>query len=152
MFRLFCILLVGLVLSGCVEPVITTGSASGGISYSAQEAEMSNDRLCAEATLNGTWRSTTGSSAYLVALAKRRGLSCGIGKKVKVASSTYSSNASTSQVSSSLPACPSGTSAYWNNCFGSGTFSSGNKYVGEFKGGANNRARHLYLCRVATNT
>ena len=30
-----------------------------------------------------------------------------------------------------LPACPS--SGYWHNCFGTFTFLSGNKYVGEYK-------------------
>ena len=30
-----------------------------------------------------------------------------------------------------LPACPS--SGYWHNCFGTFTFASGNKYVGEYK-------------------
>ena len=32
-----------------------------------------------------------------------------------------------------LPDCPSDTSVRWNNCFGTFTFASGNKYVGEFK-------------------
>ena len=34
---------------------------------------------------------------------------------------------------SNLPACPSDTSAYWNNCFGIITYANGDKYVGEFK-------------------
>ncbi len=33
----------------------------------------------------------------------------------------------------SLPDCPSDTSVRWNNCFGTYTFTSGNKYVGEWK-------------------
>jgi len=32
-----------------------------------------------------------------------------------------------------LPDCPSDTSVRWNNCFGTYTFTSGNKYVGEWK-------------------
>ena len=32
-----------------------------------------------------------------------------------------------------LPDCPSNTSLTWNNCFGTLTFASGDKYVGEFK-------------------
>ena len=52
--------------------------------------EMSNDRLCAEATLNGNWRSTTGSSAYLVALAKRRGLNCGVGETTQTVDASFS--------------------------------------------------------------
>jgi len=35
--------------------------------------------------------------------------------------------------SSALPPCPS--SGYWNNCFGTRTFSNGYKYVGEWKDG-----------------
>jgi hypothetical protein len=35
---------------------------------------------------------------------------------------------------SDLPDCPSDTNALWNNCFGTITFASGSKYVGEFKG------------------
>lgn len=34
---------------------------------------------------------------------------------------------------SSLPPCPADTSAYWNNCFGTGTFRDGRKYVGEWR-------------------
>ena len=34
---------------------------------------------------------------------------------------------------SSLPGCPSDPSAIWNNCFGSYTYSTGDKYVGEWK-------------------
>ena len=32
-----------------------------------------------------------------------------------------------------LPDCPSDTSVRWNNCFGTYTYTSGNKYVGEWK-------------------
>ena len=32
-----------------------------------------------------------------------------------------------------LPDCPSDTSVRWNNCFGTYTFTNGNKYVGEYK-------------------
>ena len=32
-----------------------------------------------------------------------------------------------------LPPCPKSTSAYWNNCFGTYTFASGDKYVGEYR-------------------
>lgn len=32
-----------------------------------------------------------------------------------------------------LPNCPSDQSARWNNCFGTYTFTNGNKYVGEYK-------------------
>ena len=38
-----------------------------------------------------------------------------------------------SYAQSNLPACPS--SGYFHNCFGTFTFASGNKYVGEFKDG-----------------
>jgi len=34
---------------------------------------------------------------------------------------------------SDLPACPSDTSAYFHNCFGTFTYADGGKYVGEFK-------------------
>ena len=36
-------------------------------------------------------------------------------------------------VASNLPACPSDESAYWDNCFGTITFTNGDKYVGEHK-------------------
>ena len=32
-----------------------------------------------------------------------------------------------------LPSCPSDTSAYWDNCFGTHITPEGNKYVGEFR-------------------
>ncbi len=32
-----------------------------------------------------------------------------------------------------LPDCPSDTSVRWNNCFGTATFASGDKYDGEWK-------------------
>ena len=35
-------------------------------------------------------------------------------------------------VASNLPDCPSDTSAFWHNCFGTITFANGDKYVGEF--------------------
>ena len=38
-----------------------------------------------------------------------------------------------SKSASNLPKCPSDTDAQWHNCFGTYTFSSGDKYVGEFK-------------------
>ena len=34
-----------------------------------------------------------------------------------------------------LPQCPSDTAARWHNCFGTYTFTSGSKYVGEYKDG-----------------
>ena len=34
-----------------------------------------------------------------------------------------------------LPNCPSDQSVRWHNCFGTYTFASGEKYVGEFKDG-----------------
>ena len=34
---------------------------------------------------------------------------------------------------SKLPRCPTGTSKFWTNCYGTLTFSSGDTYVGEFK-------------------
>ena len=34
---------------------------------------------------------------------------------------------------SSLPNCPSDLYVRWHNCFGTMTFSNGDKYVGEFK-------------------
>ena len=34
-----------------------------------------------------------------------------------------------------LPDCPSDTSVTWNNCFGTITWTDGEKYVGEFKDG-----------------
>jgi hypothetical protein len=34
---------------------------------------------------------------------------------------------------SDLPACPLNQDSYWNNCFGTLTFASGTKYVGENK-------------------
>ena len=38
-------------------------------------------------------------------------------------------------IASSLPNCPSDASARYHNCFGTTTFASGDKYVGEFKDG-----------------
>ena len=49
--------------------------------------------------------------------AKRRGLSCGV---VSVAASDLSD-------------CPSDTNVRWHNCFGTYTWSDGDKYVGEWK-------------------
>jgi len=34
---------------------------------------------------------------------------------------------------SNLPACPQDQNAFWTNCYGTLTFSNGNKYVGEFR-------------------
>ena len=34
---------------------------------------------------------------------------------------------------SNLPACPIDTEVTWTNCYGTDTFASGSKYVGEFK-------------------
>ena len=39
---------------------------------------------------------------------------------------------------SNLPACPSNVLVVWTNCFGSHTYASGNKYVGEYKDGKRN--------------
>jgi len=39
---------------------------------------------------------------------------------------------------SSLPACQGSDAPRWTNCFGTETFPSGNKYVGEFKDGKRN--------------
>ena len=36
---------------------------------------------------------------------------------------------------SNLPACKGSDASRWSNCVGSNTFASGNKYVGEQKGG-----------------
>ena len=41
----------------------------------------------------------------------------------------------TAAAQSQLPPCPSDTRAYRHNCFGALTFSSGSRYVGEFKDG-----------------
>ena len=41
-------------------------------------------------------------------------------------------------VASNLPACPSGDSAYWDNCFGEQVFDNGASYAGEFKNGKHN--------------
>ena len=35
-----------------------------------------------------------------------------------------------------LPQCPSDTAAKWHNCFGTYTFTGGEKYVGDWKDGA----------------
>jgi len=39
---------------------------------------------------------------------------------------------------SNLPACQGSDTAKWSNCFGSVTYPSGDKYVGEYKDGKNN--------------
>ena len=51
----------------------------------------------------------------------------------QIASSTVSQSDTATTFASDLPACPSDTSAYWNNCFGTYTYDNGDKYVGEYK-------------------
>jgi hypothetical protein len=47
---------------------------------------------------------------------------------------------------SSLPPCPTVTNVRWHNCFGTYTFASRNKYVGEFKDGDfNGKGTFLFL-------
>ena len=45
----------------------------------------------------------------------------------------YAQNSSSAPRASNLPSCPSDTSAYWDNCFGTHITPEGNKYVGEFR-------------------
>ena len=90
-------------LAGCAEYVaaeLAVHAISAGVNYAKSESSPSNANvirslneadLCRSATVAGKWETSSQYSNH-VKEAKRRGLSCGIGKKVKVASS---SNAST---------------------------------------------------------
>ena len=104
------IIIAGFALAGCAEYVaaeLAVHAISAGVNYAKSESSPSNSNvirslsetdLCRSATVAGKWEIRSQYSNH-VKEAKRRGLSCGIGKKVKVASS---SNASTSQVIRSL--------------------------------------------------
>jgi hypothetical protein len=46
---------------------------------------------------------------------------------------------------SNLPACQGSDSSRWDNCFGSWTYSSGNKYVGEWKDGKRNGQGNFFF-------
>ena len=104
------IIIAGFALAGCAEYVaaeLAVHAISAGVNYAKSESSPSNANairslseadLCRSATVEGKWKIRSQYSNH-VKEAKRRGLSCGIGKKVKVASS---SNASTSQVIRSL--------------------------------------------------
>jgi len=51
---------------------------------------------------------------------------------VTLAFSMFISSGVVVAAASDLPACPSNQNAYWHNCFGTNTWTSGNKYVGEW--------------------
>ena len=76
MFRLFSILLVGLVLSGC-----------------QQTTRIANDtRICEKAAYAGKWDMSY-RNRHNVAEARRRGLSCGVGETTQTASAPVPSDA-----------------------------------------------------------
>ena len=52
--------------------------------------------------------------------------------KISINACLFLSVALSSVIASDLPACPSDV-LYWNNCFGTFTYTNGGKYVGEFK-------------------
>jgi hypothetical protein len=76
-------------------------------------------QLAAPDVTNGkkAWFSSSSDYYKYVVEAKNRGLSCGV---VSVAVSD-------------LPDCPADTNVRWHNCFGTYTWSDGDKYVGEYK-------------------
>ena len=81
-------------------------------------------KIAAPISLNGkrVWLPNYLVAYKFVIEAKNRGLSCGT-----------TSTSAEPKAGSNLPNCPSDTNARWHNCFGTTTFASGSKYVGEWK-------------------
>ena len=106
--KVLTIIVSSFALAGCAEYVATElavhaisagvdyaksqSSSSTSSSHSYQAANMSDDRLCANATLHGKWETNPRYQGHINE-AKRRGLSCGVGENYIVVNSieNYSS-------------------------------------------------------------
>jgi len=98
----------------------STNSTSSSCSMtSINKSCLSNYLVCERGSrlFNGKriWDERSGWIKYSIE-AKKRGLSCSV----------------FSVAAADLPNCPSDTNVRWHNCFGTLTYASGDKYVGEF--------------------
>jgi uncharacterized caspase-like protein len=132
MFRLFGLLLVGLVLAGCAEMVAeelamraisgvskAVNSGSSHLSAGISETKLSHGPLPYISNYD-ICRNAKDKNKLAIQEAKIRGLSCG-------AIETLSNH-----VASNLMPCPTDVALFWTNCFGTVIADDG-KYVGEFK-------------------
>ena len=110
--KILTIIVSSFALAGCAEYVATElavhaisagvdyaksqSSSSTSSSHSYQAANMSDDRLCANATLHGKWETNPRYQGHINE-AKRRGLSCGVGETTtnQIASSATTQSALT---------------------------------------------------------
>lgn len=113
-----------------------TLNSSNPITCEKNPEKCTKIELCKKATFSyydGTkkWRLIPANKPFAEE-AKSRGLSCG----VKTESSSSSSGSSSNNSEVKLSACPS--SGYFDNCYGTYTWPSGQKYVGAFENGRKN--------------